>query len=130
MRPNIRKITNIIERLKDEQHLQYSFLQNADDFYYFISPNIVNYKIEEFGGFKSLLSMFIVRDKGSNDVLGYRIRPKRKFVFNKNYLLINASDDVYMATGFPGIQCYFSHDSIMLISSKRTGYYDSIESIL
>lgn len=130
MRPNIRKITSIIERLKDEQHLQYSFLQNADDFYYFISPDIINYKIEEFGGFKSLLSMFILRDNDNNDILGYRIRPKGNFVFRKNYLLINMSDSTYMATGFPGLQCYYSHDSIMLISSKITNYYDNIESIL
>ena len=130
---NIRKITSIVKRLEFDQHLQYAFLQDVKDYYFFISPKINNYKVDKFKGFKSLLSLFIIRDKDSNEILGYKIRPKGKFMFRKNYMLIygHSKDGVYNDfTGFPGLQCYFNSDSIMLISNKRTAYYNNIESVL
>jgi len=135
MRPDIRKIRGLIERLEREPYLQDSFLENNGDFFFFIGHHINDYTIEESESFKSLMSLNVIRDKRSRKILGYIIRPKtERFVFRKNYMLIYGSDEndaMYSDfTGFTGLQCYFNIDSVMLIASKVTTYYDNIESVL
>jgi len=135
MCPDFREVDELVKYIASNPFLQYSFLQGGSNYYFFISHNIKDYRMEKFAGFKSLLSLSIIRDMGSSNILGYKIRPKSKnFVSRKNYMMIygsNINDAMYNDfTGFPGLQLYFNNDSIMLVSNKITNFYDSIESIL